>query len=135
MLLPKAVCRFRIKSMNVSMLKKLTLTSLFIFILCIVHAQLRWPEVTSQTRPWTRWWWEGSAVNRNDLSWNLEQYQAAGLGGVEITPIYGIHGFETQFIDFLTLEWMNQLKHTLRESKRLGLGVDLANATGRPSVK
>lgn len=98
----------------------------------VAAQQLQWPSITSTTKPWTRWWWEGSAVNKKDLTWNLEQYQKAGLGGVEITPIYGIHGAEDQFIDFLTPKWLDVLKHTLNESKRLGLGVDLANATGWP---
>ena len=93
---------------------------------------LEWPKVTPTTKPWTRWWWEGSAVNKTDLTWNLEEYQKAGLGGVEITPIYGIHGAEAQFIPFLSKQWMDMLQHTLNESKRLKLGVDLANATGWP---
>ena len=107
---------------------------LFVFLLFakITLAQLNWPSVTSVTKPWTRWWWEGSAVNKKDLSWNLEQYQKAGLGGVEITPIYGVEGHEKEFIDFLSPQWMQMLVHTLNESKRLGLGVDLANGTGWP---
>jgi hypothetical protein len=102
--------------------------------LCFLQssAQLKWPAITSTTKPWTRWWWEGSAVNAKDLTWNLEQYKAAGLGGVEITPIYGVEGYEKEFIDFLSPKWLSVLKHTLNESKRLGLGVDLANATGWP---
>ena len=71
-------------------------------------------------------------MNKKDLTWNLEQYQKAGLGGVEITPIYGVDGYEKQFIDFLSPQWMQMLVHTLNESKRLGLGVDLANGTGWP---
>lgn len=97
-----------------------------------IYAQLKWPTVTKTMKPWTRWWWEGSAVNKKDLTWNLEQYQKAGLGGVEITPIYGVSGYEKQFIDFLSPQWMQMLQHTLNESKRLGLGVDLANGTGWP---
>ena len=74
----------------------------------------------------------GSAVNKKDLTWNLEQYAKAGLGGVEITPIYGVHGQENQFIEFLSPKWMELLEYTLAEAKRLGIGVDLANATGWP---
>jgi hypothetical protein len=29
-------------------------------------------------KPWTRWWWEGSAVNKQEITRNLEQYQKAG---------------------------------------------------------
>lgn len=114
------------------MLKRTLFVVTALSISSILFAQIQWPPVTTTTRPWTRWWWEGSAVTKPDLTWNLEHYKQAGLGGVEITPIYGIHGYEKQFIDFLSPKWMDVFMHTLKESKRLGLGVDLANATGWP---
>ncbi|MBL7743541.1 MAG: glycoside hydrolase family 2 protein [Chitinophagaceae bacterium] len=114
------------------MYKKIISFFLVITVVSEAGAQVRWPAVTKTMKPWTRWWWEGSAVNKKDLTWNLEQYQKAGLGGVEITPIYGIYGYEKQFINFLSPQWMQMLVHTLNESKRLGIGVDLANATGWP---
>lgn len=95
-------------------------------------AQLEWPAITQQNKPWTRWWWQGSAVNKNDLTWNMESYRSAGLGGLEITPIYGVKGAESQFIPFLTPKWMDMLQYTLEEGKRLNLGIDVANATGWP---
>lgn len=98
----------------------------------VLAQTISWPAPTLTSRPWTRWWWEGSAVNKADLTWNLEQYQQAGLGGVEITPIYGVQGAEAQFVPFLSTQWMQLLQHTLNESSRLKLGVDLANATGWP---
>lgn len=114
------------------MLRKIVCIIFSCCLFVVANAQLTWPSVTNTTRPWTRWWWEGSAVNKKDLTWNLEQYQKAGLGGMEITPIYGIHGYEKEFIDFLSPKWLDVFKHTLNESKRLGLGVDLANGTGWP---
>ena len=98
----------------------------------MVYAQPKWPAITQQTKPWTRWWWMGSAVNDKDLTHLLEQYQKAGLGGVEITPIYGVKGDEKQFISFLSPTWMDRLTHTLTEAKRLNMGVDLAQASGWP---
>lgn len=95
-------------------------------------AALAWPRVTSQSKPWTRWWWLGSSVNRRDLSAALAQYEKAGLGGLELTPIYGVRGEERRFIDFLSPEWVGMLEHTLREADRLGLGVDMATGTGWP---
>ncbi|WP_086592060.1 glycosyl hydrolase [Hymenobacter crusticola] len=92
----------------------------------------KWPTITQQAKPWTRWWWEGSAVNQKDLTSLLEQYNKAGLGGVEITAIYGVHGAENQFIDFLSPKWMGMLTHTLKEAGRLDMGVDMAQASGWP---
>ena len=97
-----------------------------------VEAQLSWPAVTSQTKPWARWWWEGSAVDEKNLTAVMELYKAAGLGGLEVTPIYGVKGEESKDILFLSKRWMQVFDHTLQEGKRLGLGIDLANATGWP---
>ncbi|OFX34291.1 MAG: hypothetical protein A2W90_09535 [Bacteroidetes bacterium GWF2_42_66] len=91
-----------------------------------------WPEVTSETRPWTRWWWHGSAVNPTDLTANMKQLNDAGFGGVEITPIYDVKGYENQTISFQSPEWMKVFEHTLKEGQRLNMGVDLANASGWP---
>jgi hypothetical protein len=91
-----------------------------------------WPAVSRETRPWTRWWWMGSAVDRAGLSADLESLHAVGLGGVEITPIYGVAGTESQFIPYLSNEWVGQLEYALREAARLDLGVDMATGTGWP---
>jgi alpha-L-rhamnosidase len=93
---------------------------------------LGWPEVRRENRPWTRWWWPGSAVDAPGLTRQLEQFAAAGLGGVEITPIYGALGAEERYVDFLSPAWMDRLAHTGREAQRLGLGVDMATGTGWP---
>ena len=91
-----------------------------------------WPEITRENKPWTRWWWPGSAVDRASLTAQLEQLAAAGIGGVEITPIYGAKGQESRYLRFLSPEWMAMLEHTGREARRLGLGVDMATGTGWP---
>src|SRR5688500_19331800 len=46
-----------------------------------------WPAITSEMRPWTRWWGHGSAVNPADLSANLQAYRRVGLGGGASTAI------------------------------------------------
>lgn len=89
-----------------------------------------WPEVTRQTRPWTYWWWHGSAVDKTNLAHELERYRQAGLGGVHIIPIYGVKGYEDKSIDYLTPEWMDMLAYTVREADRLGLGVDMTMGSG-----
>ncbi len=103
-----------------------------LFSQALAAQELAWPEITQQNRPWTRWWWPGSIVNHEDLTANLEKYKAAGLGGMEITAIYGVKGQEDKSIPYLSPEWMEMLKHTLREAERLDLGIDLANASGWP---
>jgi hypothetical protein len=91
-----------------------------------------WPEPTQLHRPWTRWWWLGSAVDRANLTRELEAFSAAGFGGVEITPIYGAKGYEDRFVAFLSPRYLELLAHTGTEARRLGLGVDMATGTGWP---
>lgn len=91
-----------------------------------------WPEITQAARPWTRWWWPGSGVDEAGLTRQLQMFAQAGLGGVEITPIYGARGYEDRYIQFLSPRWMAALAHTGREGRRLGIGVDMATGTGWP---
>ncbi|MEZ4701813.1 MAG: glycosyl hydrolase [Rhodothermales bacterium] len=95
-------------------------------------ADVAWPAVTQTSKPWTRWWWHGSSVTPAGITAALEAYRDAGLGGVEITPIYGVAGYEDAFVPYLSDEWVDLLIHTLREADRLGLGVDMATGTGWP---
>jgi hypothetical protein len=91
-----------------------------------------WPSVSNVTHPWTRWWWHGSAVTKKDLNANMEELKNAGFGGVEVTAIYGTKGYEKQDISFFSPEWMKVLKYTLEQGKRLGLGIDLDDASSWP---
>lgn len=83
-------------------------------------------------KPWTRWWWMGNAVDRKNISHRLEEFATAGIGGVEITPIYGVKGYENEFIDHLSAEWIDLLDYTLDEARRLNLKVDMVLGTGWP---
>jgi len=108
--------------------------------LCLFAAQAltqtstssNWPDVTTESRPWTRWWWLGSAVTKAEITEQLEVFRDAGLGGVEITPLYGVKGEEAHYIDFLSPQWVAMLKHVAQEAQRLGLGVDMVTGTGWP---
>jgi hypothetical protein len=115
-----------------------TLPLLLGFLACsltgaaIAGAPTSWPEITQTARPWTRWWWPGSAVDEANITRQLEMFANAGLGGVEITPIYGVRGYEERNVPFLSQRWMEVLAHTGREGQRLGIGVDMATGTGWP---
>ncbi|MDH3245738.1 MAG: glycosyl hydrolase, partial [Saprospiraceae bacterium] len=89
-------------------------------------------ELSSTNKPWTRWWWHGSSVTREGITAELEAYANAGIGGVELTPIYGMQGDESNFVNFLSPEWIDHLEHALNEAERLGMGVDIATGTGWP---
>lgn len=91
-----------------------------------------WPEITSTAKPWSRWWWMGNAVDKENLSILLKEYHAAGIGGLEIAPIYGAKGYEDRFLEYLSPEWLEMLHHTVEVAESLELGIDLTQGTGWP---
>jgi hypothetical protein len=92
-----------------------------------------WPAATQTAHPWTRWWWLGSAVDVPNLQRLLTDYRDAGIGGVEICPIYGAKGSEKQFIPYLSPKWMEMFGATTETAAKLGIGVDLTTGTGWPN--
>ncbi|WP_343671276.1 glycosyl hydrolase [Chitinophaga sp.] len=104
-------------------------------LLCAFKATAQepvWPSVKKETKPWTRWWWMGSAVDSAGLTNALITYNQVGFGGVEIAPIYGAKGFESKYVDFLSPQWVHLLDITTRQATRLHMGVDLTTGTGWP---
>jgi hypothetical protein len=99
---------------------------------------LAWPAVTRDAKPWTRWWWLGSAVDKPNLSAQIAELSAAGFGGVEVTVIYGAKGADSAYIPYLTPRWVDMIAHTATETRRHGMGLDLPQGsgwrTGGPSV-
>jgi hypothetical protein len=93
---------------------------------------LAWPVVTKMSKPWTRWWWFGNAVDTMGLRYNLKTLHRAGIGGTELSLIYGTKGYENRFINFLSPKWMQMYGYTVSESKKLGMGVDLTGGSGWP---
>ena len=91
---------------------------------------LSWPPITKFQRPWTYWWWMGSAVDETNLVRELTRYRDAGLGGVHIIPIYGAKGWEDRYVKYLSPRWMELLSFTVTEADKLGLGVDMTTGTG-----
>lgn len=94
------------------------------------ESHFAWPEPTQSARPWTRWWWHGSAVDHENLTRLLKQYADVGLGGVEITCIYGVKGQEERALSYRSYEWVQAVQHAVKEADRLGLGVDLPAGSG-----
>lgn len=91
-----------------------------------------WPEITSETKPWSRWWWMGNAVDEQNIKKLIEEYAQAGLGGLEITPIYGAAGYESKYLKFLSADWMKMLQLTVAEAKKNNMQIDMNLGTGWP---
>lgn len=112
-------------------MKKNDILALLLLLGSAAQAQ-NWPEIKPEARPGSRWWWMGSAVDKQNLSYNLRLYGTAGIGSLEITPIYGVKGNEQREIPFLSPRWMEMLEYTQDEAKKNGIGIDMNTGTGWP---
>ncbi len=92
----------------------------------------QWPSPDIEAKPGSRWWWLGSAVDRENLTYNLETYSRAGMGTMEITPIYGVQGNDAADIPFLSPEWMEVYRHTVDTARGNGMQIDMNTGTGWP---
>ena len=83
-----------------------------------------------------RWWWFGPAATRPELTRELEQMKAAGIGGVEIAHLYplALDNPQTGFRNtpFLSDEHLGALRFAAQEAQRLGLRVDVTLGSGWP---
>ena len=96
------------------------------------NVNIRKKQETSTAKAGTRWWWMGSAIDEENLRWNMEQYVEKGIGTVEITPIYGVQGNEHNNVPFLSTRWMDLLHYCIEDGNRLGIQVDMNCGTGWP---
>lgn len=91
-----------------------------------------WPTVVKENKPWTRWWWMGNAVDKENISSLLKTYSAAGIGGVEIVPIYGAKGYESRYLNYLSPQWFAMVDYSVTEAAKNNMGTDIAVGTGWP---
>ena len=104
---------------------------IFYFLFSPAGAQ-EWPTPKPEAKAGTRWWWLGSAVDKDNLQWNLQEYAKTGIGAVEITPLYGVQGNDRNNIPFLSPQWMQALKDVQDIAQPLGIEVDMNCGTGWP---
>ena len=69
-------------------------------------------------------------MDSENLTRLLEIYEAAGLGGVEITSIYSVKNNEHRNRRYRSPQWIGAVQHTLQVARRLDLGVDLPAGSG-----
>ncbi|MBQ7179723.1 MAG: glycosyl hydrolase family 2 [Bacteroidaceae bacterium] len=96
-----------------------------------VQAQ-SWPEAMNEAKPGTRWWWHGSAVDKENLRWLMQQYGSHGIGAVEITPVDAIQGNQANNIPYLSDRWMEMLREVQQNAEGMQMEVGMATGTGWP---
>lgn len=116
--------------------------------LALVRAQPVTTDTTSTTelerafgappddaRVMMRWWWFGPAVTPAGLDRDLMAMREAGLGGVEVQPVYPLaldDGAAVRTLPFLSAGFLDALGHARATASGLGLRFDLTLGSGWP---
>ncbi|MGH9470264.1 MAG: glycosyl hydrolase [Terriglobia bacterium] len=87
-------------------------------------------------KPMTRWWWFGGAATPEEITRELTMMRDAGLRGVELQPVYPVAVDNKELgirnTRYFSPAWFSLLRHTLAETKRLGLQFDFTLGSGWP---
>lgn len=87
-------------------------------------------ELYSNHKPYTRWWWFSSYIDKGDVRDQLVYLKEHGFGGVEIAWIYPMFLDSTKaHPDFLSPEWAEPVVYAKRVADSLGLGCDFTYGT------
>ncbi|MBR1879213.1 MAG: glycosyl hydrolase family 2 [Prevotella sp.] len=113
------------------MKKTVLVLSLLACVSLSVSAQ-QWPEARPEAKAGARWWWLGSAVDKENLQWTMHEYASHGIGALEITPLYGVQGNQANNIPYLSDKWMEMLREVQANGRQTGIEVDMATGTGWP---
>ena len=87
-------------------------------------------------RPMMRWWWFGPAVVKPELEKELRTMKDAGIGGVEIQPVYPLmldnssKGINN--LPYLSPDFLDAVTFANRTARSLGLRVDITLGSGWP---
>jgi len=83
-----------------------------------------------------RWWWFGPAVTHAELERELRVMKAAGIGGVEIQPVYPLEldAPEKGFSNFryLSSDFLDAIRFVSGMANELGMRVDITLGSGWP---
>jgi hypothetical protein len=99
-----------------------------------LHTQFLNPP--PEARPIMRWWWFGPAVVKPELEKELLTMKAAGIGGVEIQPVYPMlvddaaKGIKN--LRYMSPEFLDAVSFANQKARELGLRVDITLGSGWP---
>lgn len=90
----------------------------------------------ADARPLMRWWWFGPAVIKPELAHELDTMRDAGIGGVEIQPVYPLAlddpAKDIRNLRYLSPEFLDAVSFANRTARSLGLRVDITLGSGWP---
>lgn len=89
-----------------------------------------------EARNWTRWWWYGPCVEKDEIDRELDYMCAAGIGGVELQILYAVEADDPKAgirnIPFGSPEFYSILEYTSRSCQKRGMLLDITPGSSWP---
>jgi len=83
-----------------------------------------------------RWWWFGPAVTKPELQKELETMRGAGIGGVEIQPVYPLllddESKGVRNLSYMSPEFLDAVSFANKTAQSMGMRVDITLGSGWP---
>jgi hypothetical protein len=102
----------------------------------VADLQKAFQNPPADARPMMRWWWFGPAVTKPELRTELETMQKAGIGGVEIQPVYPLMlddpAKDIRNLKYLSPEFLDAVTFANQTAQSLGMRVDITLGSGWP---
>ena len=120
--------------MKIIIIKIFSITILILGVLywtsCINSSiQTEFNNLPENTKPGIYWYWLNENVSKQGITKDLESLYDKGIGEVFIGSIYW--GEENQgSVKTLSDEWIECMRHAIREGSRIGINVSLFNSPG-----
>lgn len=96
----------------------------------------KFQDPPADARPMMRWWWFGPAVTKTELEKELNTMRGAGIGGVEIQPVYPLmlddEAKGIKNLQYLSPEFLDDVSFANKTARSLGLRVDITLGSGWP---
>jgi hypothetical protein len=87
----------------------------------------RFRRPPDDSRPRTRWWWFGPAVERAELARELDEMRDAGLGGVEVAVVYPL---SARTDGFGSPTFLADLRYAAEQARERGLAFEVTLGSG-----
>jgi hypothetical protein len=98
--------------------------------LCAADLHEEFLKPPDDCRVMMRWWWFGPAVSHSELARELKVMHDAGIGGVEIQPVYPLEMDGNQ--PYLSKEFLDAAHFANQAARDLGMRVDITLGSGWP---
>lgn len=92
-------------------------------------------DAIKTSKPYARYWWFASEIQKKDVRYNLDWLKDHGFGGVEMAFVYPLNAFnaaDSTYIprqEWLGEDWKDIVKYTIVYSDSIGLACDITFGT------